>query len=156
MVARAGHPEAPYEALLAAGRTRWSPGERVRFYRVRGGGYVWVPEEADEAPAGATWEAEAEEDEGEEELEAIAPAAPIIPQKGNVGPSRRQIVGERRDYDVNHYLQALVTSYAARLRKAFAPDDFEQLFRVNGQPGLFDRPVEAIQPRWIRCTSPET
>ncbi|HEY7357511.1 MAG TPA: DNA polymerase domain-containing protein [Ktedonobacterales bacterium] len=156
LAARAGHPEAPYEALLAAGRTRWFPGERVRFYRVRGGGYVWVPEEADEVPAGATWEAEAEEDEGEDELEAIAPAAPVAPPKGNVGPSRRQIIGERRDYDVNHYLQALVTSYATRLRKAFAPDDFEQLFRLNGQPGLFDRPVEAIQPRWIRCQEAES
>lgn len=153
MAARAGHPEAPYEALLAAGRTRWSPGERVRFYRMRGGGYVWLPEEADEAPAGATWEAE--DEEGEEELAATSPAPSTIPKAAKAGPSRREIIAERRDYDVNHYLQALVTSYAARLRKAFAPDDFEQLFRLNGQPGLFDRPVEAIQPRWIRCASEE-
>ncbi len=34
---RKGHREAPYEALLAAGRTRWSPGERVRYYRARNG-----------------------------------------------------------------------------------------------------------------------
>jgi len=45
----------------------------------------------------------------------------------------------------------LVTSYAARLRKAFLADDFEQLFRLDGQSGLFDRPIEHIQPRWIRC-----
>jgi DNA polymerase, archaea type len=153
MAARAGHSEAPYEALLAAGRTRWSPGERVRFYRVRGGGYVWLPEEADEAPAGATWEAEAEE--GEEELAETSPSASTIARAAKASPSRREIIGERRDYDANHYLQALITSYAARLRKAFAPDDFEQLFRLNGQPGLFDRPVEAIQPRWIRCAAAE-
>ncbi|HEY7350407.1 MAG TPA: DNA polymerase domain-containing protein [Ktedonobacterales bacterium] len=155
LAARAGHPEAPYEALLAAGRTRWSPGERVRFYRARGGGYIWLPEEADEAPAGAAWEAGAEGEEDEEELAAISPAASTVPKRPGARPSRREIIGERRDYDVNHYLQALVTSYAARLRKAFAPDDFEQLFRLNGQPGLFDRPVEVIQPRWIRCQEVE-
>jgi DNA polymerase I len=109
---RNAHPEAQYEALLAAGRTNWYPGERVRFYRARGGGYVWLPEEAEENNPG--------------------------------GPS------DQRDYDVAHYLQVLVTSYAARLRKAFAPEDFAQLFRVDGQSGLFDRPVESIQPIWIR------
>jgi DNA polymerase I len=115
MASRNGHPEAQYEALLAAGRTQWYPGERVRFYRARGGGYVWLPEETEEVP------------------------------------SQQEAVTERRDYDVEHYLQVLVTSYAARLRKAFAPEDFEQLFRVDGQPGLFDRPVESIEPVWIRC-----
>jgi hypothetical protein len=43
----------------------------------------------------------------------------------------------------------LVTSYAARLRKAFAAEDFEQLFRVDGQSGLFDSPIEDIHPRRI-------
>ncbi|HEY1015736.1 MAG TPA: DNA polymerase domain-containing protein, partial [Herpetosiphonaceae bacterium] len=43
--------EAPYEALLAAGRRDWKPGERVRFYR-SGQGAVWVPEDA---PEDATW-----------------------------------------------------------------------------------------------------
>jgi len=47
----------------------------------------------------------------------------------------------------------LVTSYASRLRKAYATEDFEQLFRVVEQLGLFDRPVEHIQPLWIRCQS---
>jgi len=156
MAARNGHSEAPYEALLAAGRTSWSPGERVRFYRLRSGGYVWIPEEADEAPAGATWEAEVEDDEDEEELASITPAASVATKGGAAKPSRREIIGERRDYDANHYLQVLVTSYAARLRKAFAPDDFEQLFRLNGQAGLFDRPIEAIQPRWIRYQEAES
>jgi DNA polymerase elongation subunit (family B) len=114
MASRNGHPEGQYEALLAAGRTQWYPGERVRFYRTRGGGYVWLPDETEEVP------------------------------------SQFEAVTERRDYDVEHYLQVLVTSYATRLRKAFAAEDFEQLFRVDGQPGLFDRPVESIEPLWIR------
>jgi DNA polymerase elongation subunit (family B) len=46
---RARHREAPYEALLAAGRERWAPGERVRYYRAKGGAYLLVPDE-DEAP----------------------------------------------------------------------------------------------------------
>ena len=156
MATRSAHPEAAYETLLAAGRTRWSPGERVRFYRARSGGYIWLPEEADEAPAGSRWEPEEAMDEDEEEL---APGDPGSAESNHPLPpklSRRELLAGRRDYDVNHYLQALVTSYAARLRKAFAPDDFEQLFRLNGQPGLFDRPIEAIQPRWIRCQAVES
>jgi DNA polymerase, archaea type len=57
---------------------------------------------------------------------------------------------DRRDYDVEHYLRVLVTTYAGRLRKAFAPEDFERLFRVEEQIGLFDGPLESIAPRWIR------
>jgi DNA polymerase elongation subunit (family B) len=103
---RAGHREAPYEAILAAGRTSWTPGERVRTYRARGGGQVWIPDEAGD---------------------------------------------ERRDYDVEHYLGVLVSSYASRLRKAFAPEDFERIFRVEEQIGLFDRPIARVAPIWIRC-----
>ncbi|MFL5662077.1 MAG: DNA polymerase, partial [Ktedonobacteraceae bacterium] len=125
MASRATHPEPQYEALLAAGRTNWYPGERVRFYRARGKSYVWLPEENIEASINQPWEPETKTD------------------KTNAQ--------HRQDYDVEHYLQVLVTSYAARLRKAFLPDDFEQLFRLDGQSGLFDRPIEHIQPRWIRC-----
>ncbi len=119
---REAHREAAYEALLAAGRDQWAPGERVRFYRARGGASVWLPDETDEPPAGAAWQDGADH-----------PAA------------------EARDYDVEHYLRVLVTSYAARLRKAFTPEDFERLFRLDEQAGLFDEPIEQIRPLWIRC-----
>jgi DNA polymerase elongation subunit (family B) len=108
---RAHHREAPYEALLAAGRTRWAPGERVRYYRARSGAHVRLPDEEDEAA-------------------------------GVEGP---------RDYDVDHYRKVLLTSCVARLRKAFAPEDFAWIFRQDGQEGLFDRPASAIAPLWIRC-----
>jgi len=111
LTTRAGHREAAYEALLGAGRARWAPGERVRFYRARGGSHVWLPEEEDDL---------------------------------------RRAHGER-DYDVDHYLRVLVVTYASRLRKAFAPTDFERIFRLEEQLGLFDRPVSAIEPLWIRC-----
>ncbi len=126
---RATRPEPQYEALLNAGRTNWHPGERVRFYRVHGGRYVWLPEETEELPLDHDWQA------GEQHAKQ-----PLY-----------EDVANRRDYDVDHYIQALVNSYATRLRKAFAPEDFAQLFRPDGLSGLFDKPVEHIVPRWIRC-----
>ena len=51
-----------------------------------------------------------------------------------------------RDYDVRHYVQVLRESYAERLRKAFDPEDFEQLFRLDHQPGLFDTDLKTIRP----------
>jgi hypothetical protein len=132
---RAAHPEPAYEALLAAGRTRWFPGERVRFYRSQNKSYVWLPDEGEEVSADSDWEQEEEIDDNIQEKQ--------IPSLHHKTPS------DRRDYDIEHYLRVLVTSYAARLRKAFAAEDFEQLFRVDGQSGLFDSPIEDIHPRRI-------
>ncbi len=153
MASRAAHPEPQYEALLAAGRTRWFPGERVRYYRTRNKRYVWLPEETEEASVGYDWEADMRERGGEQEEENDTNTA--APEKLDVAALSvgKGDIANRRDYDVEHYLQVLVTSYAGRLRKAFSGDDFEQLFRLDGQEGLFDRPVEDIQPRWIRCSS---
>ncbi|HEU4743380.1 MAG TPA: DNA polymerase domain-containing protein [Meiothermus sp.] len=53
---------------------------------------------------------------------------------------------DARDYDIGHYIRVLRESYAERLRKAFTPEDFDSLFRLEVQPGLFDTPLEAIQP----------
>ena len=114
--------EAAYEALLAAGRAHWRRGERVRFYRAVDGNAVWLPTAAG--------------DDGQPTLDpgAAGPAGINLPP-----------------YDVAHYLAVLHTSYVSRLRKAFAPEDFAQLFRPSGQAGLFDRPLAAIAPRWIRA-----
>lgn len=130
LATRGEHREAPYEALLEAGRTRWTPGERVRYYRARGGSYVWLPDEGDDTRSA---EAGGGEKGKKEELRAAQAPAP------------------RRDYDVQHYLHVLVTSSASRLRKAFAPENFERLFRLDEQFGLFDQPIGAIEPLWIRC-----
>jgi DNA polymerase elongation subunit (family B) len=46
---RVSHREAPYEALLDAGRRSFEPGERIRFYRRRGGGYALFSSEGDES-----------------------------------------------------------------------------------------------------------
>jgi DNA polymerase, archaea type len=149
LASRASHPEPQYEALLAAGRTRWYPGERVRYYRTRNKTFVWLPDENEEASVDRGW---------------IAESTSQILQKGSsmfeyprseksISQFSRAALAERHDYDVNHYIQVLITSYAARLRKAFSPEDFVQLFRLDNQPGLFDLPIESIEPRWIRCHS---
>ncbi|HEX6293502.1 MAG TPA: DNA polymerase domain-containing protein [Herpetosiphonaceae bacterium] len=118
---RASQREQQYEALLNAGRADWAAGERVRVYRAEGGAAVWIPDETEEG----------------------APQA--------VGIGQDDHPAQRHDYDVEHYLNVLLNSYASRLRKAFAPEDFEQLFRLDEQLSLFDQPFEQIQPRWIRC-----
>ncbi len=143
LAARTAHREQQYEALLAAGRTRWSIGERIRFYRNLRGEPVWLPDETDDTSVSGP-----------------------SPQQSSASPRSEQPVGmqdpgnhpadfvppaDRHDYDVEHYLQVLVNSYASRLRKAFTPADFEQLFRLDTQLSLFDEPLDRIQPLWIRC-----
>ncbi|MFN8481597.1 MAG: DNA polymerase domain-containing protein [Anaerolineae bacterium] len=135
---RARQREPQYEALIAAGRSKWRRGERVRFYRAGGGAYVWLPDETDETAAAGEWETDGESGEDEADFSEATPT-----------PSPRDM-DDRRDYDVEHYAQVLLNSYAGRLRKAFATEDFAQLFRTDMQGGLFDRPVESIEPRWIR------
>jgi DNA polymerase elongation subunit (family B) len=113
--------EAQYEALLAAGRTEWMPGERIRVYRAAHGATVWLPDHDE----------------------------PSITDQD--AASSGADANRRRDYDIAHYVEVLRTSYAGRLRKAFSPDAFAQLFQLDEQPGLFDLPLEEIEPIWIRC-----
>ena len=137
---RAKHTEAQYEALLAAGRKQWRAGERVRFYRSQQGVPVWLPDEADDASPISDEEAD-EVEENEKSLFSAASTAPSLT--------------DRRDYDIEHYLRILRDSYAERLRVVFEAEDFSQLFRLDGQQGLFDRPIEQMQLRWIRCLAPK-
>ncbi len=113
--------ESPYEAMLAAGRNNWRVGKRIRFYKTAEGGVALLPDAQDELSS------DAEEDE--------VRAKPLEP----------------RGYDVAHYLHIFHNSYVGRLRKAFTAEDFDRLFRHDAQIGLFDGPVDAVQPLWIRC-----
>lgn len=127
--------EASYEALLATGRTEWRVGERVKFYRGADGNSILLNEEDQEE--------EDETSEGtEEQFEAET-------------PGKRSKHHNLPAYHAEHYLRVLHISYVSRLRKAFSPEDFEQLFRFDGQLGLFDRPIEQIQPQWISLNKKE-
>jgi DNA polymerase, archaea type len=137
---RAKHTEAQYEALLAAGRKQWRAGEQVRFYRAPRGIAIWLPDEADDASPISDEEHEDEAEASEGSLFS-AVSAPLLT--------------DRRDYDIEHYLRILRDSYAERLRVVFEAEDFSQLFRLDGQQGLFDRPIEQMRLRWIRCLTPK-
>jgi DNA polymerase, archaea type len=128
---RERHREFAYEALLAAGREPWRVGERVRCYRGLGGRPVWLSDE---------------QDDGAEDG-AIG--------TGQGGEQSESAGRDLRDYDADHYVQVLVTSYASRLRKAFAPEDWVQLFRLDAQLGLWDQPWDHMEPLWIRCDPSE-
>jgi DNA polymerase elongation subunit (family B) len=140
LASRAKHTEAQYEALLAAGRKQWRAGERVRFYRAPQGVPVWLPDEADDASP-ISDEEDADEAEESEASLFSAPSAPPL--------------AERRDYDSEHYVRILRDSYAERLRVVFEAEDFSQLFRLDAQQGLFDRPIAQLHLRWIRCIAPK-
>jgi DNA polymerase elongation subunit (family B) len=139
---RAKHTEAQYEALLVAGRKQWRAGERVRFYRASRGKSIWLPDEADDASPIS--DEEEHEDEVEASEQSLFPAASTAPP-----------LTDRRDYDSEHYLRILRDSYAERIRVVFAAEDFSQLFRLDGQQGLFDRPIDQMQLRWVRCLAPK-
>jgi DNA polymerase, archaea type len=51
-----------------------------------------------------------------------------------------------RDYDVDHYLRILRETYAARLARAFQPDDFALLVGDPEQPSLFGPSLASIRP----------
>ncbi len=51
-----------------------------------------------------------------------------------------------RDYDVAHGLRLLRENYAARLARAFTPDDFAALVADPDRPALFASPLATIQP----------
>lgn len=59
------------------------------------------------------------------------------------------------DYDIRHYTGQLLTGYASRLRKAFRPEEFTQVFPQGHQPGLFDLPLHAIHTIWRPVVAPE-
>ena len=61
---------------------------------------------------------------------------------------------DRRDYDVNHYARVLRETFAARLERAFTPEDCEAVFADPEQMWLFAPAVEAIRPVLTRETGP--
>ncbi|MHB1326923.1 MAG: DNA polymerase domain-containing protein, partial [Gemmatimonadales bacterium] len=53
---------------------------------------------------------------------------------------------DQRDYDAEYYLRLLRDQYAARLARAFAPDDFVAVFADPDQPSLFVSAMDTIRP----------
>ena len=112
METRESRREIGYEAMLAAGRTRWRAGERVRVYRQAGGGGALVEE----------------------------------PEDGSVRDAGVASPGDPTDYDVEYYARLLRESFAARLARAFTPEDFETVFSDPMQPSLFAERIGEVRP----------
>ena len=55
-------------------------------------------------------------------------------------------IGDPRDYDVVYYERLLRDSYAARLARAFTPNDYAVVFADPDQPSLFAPPLDTISP----------
>jgi DNA polymerase, archaea type len=51
-----------------------------------------------------------------------------------------------RDYDADHYVRLLRDTYASRLVRAFAPEDFAAVFADPDQLSLFTRSLATIVP----------
>ena len=59
-----------------------------------------------------------------------------------------------RDYDVDHYARVLRETFAARLARAFTPEDYEALLADPDQMSLFLPPIETM--RTVLIKEPET
>jgi len=55
-------------------------------------------------------------------------------------------IGDPRDYDVVYYERLLRDSFAARLQRAFTPNDYAVVFEDPDQASLFAPSLESIQP----------
>ena len=117
LATRESRRELPYEAVLSAGRTTWSIGERVRVYRATRGRARLIDETDPEDPDDDT------------SLPTTAPD-PRDP----------------RDYDVDHYVHLLRDTFATRFSRALTPDDFAAVFADPDQPSLFARSLTDARP----------
>jgi DNA polymerase, archaea type len=59
---------------------------------------------------------------------------------------------DRRDYDVEHYVRVLRDTFAARLARAFTPDDYAAVFADPEQPSLFASGLGAVRPTLTTLT----
>jgi DNA polymerase elongation subunit (family B) len=117
LAVRSRRRELAYEAMLASGRTQWTPGEHVRIYRAAGGRAGLLP-----GP-------DADDDDSAHDPAAHASAA-----------------SDPRDYDIEFYTRQLRETFAARLVRALTPEDFAAVFADPGQPSLFAPSLAQARP----------
>ncbi len=66
--------------------------------------------------------------------------------RGGAGLLADEGADDPRDYDVDHYVRLLRDTFAARLARAFDPDDHAAVFADPHQLSLFARPLSEIRP----------
>jgi hypothetical protein len=57
-----------------------------------------------------------------------------------------------RDYDVEHYARLLGETFASRLARAFAPEDYAAVFGDPDRPSLFEPLVSTVRPVLTRLS----
>ncbi len=119
LATRARRRELSYEAMLASGRNQWAVGEHIRLYRAVRGQSRLLP---------------APEDDDER----------ILSPKGEATPESAE--SDPRDYDADYYARLVRETFAARLVRALAPEDFATVFADPGQPSLFAPSLAQVRP----------
>jgi len=159
--------ELPYEAMLAAGRTAWTTGERVRVYRAtRGRSRLLVEPEDDDGDGDAAPELDDRDADADIAVPEQHPAgAATGPRAQAPAPPRgsptRSIDGaaqpadDPRDYDIEHYVRLLRDTYAARLSRALTAEDYAAIFADPEQPSLFARPLGDARPILTPLAAPQ-
>jgi DNA polymerase I len=69
--------------------------------------------------------------------------AAVAPEVDDEGATE---IGDPRDYDVTYYERLLRDTFAARLQRAFTPNDYAVVFADPDQASLFAPPLESIRP----------
>jgi DNA polymerase, archaea type len=80
--------------------------------------------------------------------------AALLPEPSESSPLQAGQIDPPRDYDVAYYVRLLRETFAARLARAFTPDDFATLTSDPEQPSLFAPPITSIQPCLNRLMDP--
>ncbi|HET9010232.1 MAG TPA: DNA polymerase domain-containing protein, partial [Gemmatimonadaceae bacterium] len=70
------------------------------------------------------------------------------------GSADESATADRRDYDAEHYVRLLRTTYAERLSRAFSAEDFAVLFAGPDQLALFAPAIDSIRPILRRLPAP--
>lgn len=67
---------------------------------------------------------------------------------GGIAPNHEEVSTaiDPRDYDVDHYARILRDNFAARLERAFTPDDYATVFADPDQLTLFAPSIDTIRP----------
>ncbi|HET9624811.1 MAG TPA: DNA polymerase domain-containing protein, partial [Kofleriaceae bacterium] len=137
LAGRASRHQLPYEAMLAAGRTTWKIGDRIRVYRgVRGRARLYV--EPDELVD-----------------DSVAPDAEPDADAELIDDEPAPDASDPRDYDVDHYVRVLRDSFAIRLSRAVTADDYAAIFADPEQPSLFAPSLAAARPVLTPITTPD-
>jgi DNA polymerase, archaea type len=80
--------------------------------------------------------------------------AALLAEPSESSPLQAGQIDPPRDYDVAYYVRLLRETFAARLARAFTPDDFATLTSDPEQPSLFAPPITSIQSCLNRLLDP--